>query len=153
MKRFLFILLFCLPYAAVAQPAEVIVRLEPGAVDLRRAMDGGKAVADIDPDLLDGVRRTAPVFARSAAKSDGTLIPAYVLTLRDSTRLSDVVSAWRGRGDVRYVQENVVFSVERTAGTSARMLRPLHAADPDNAFADSLDHLDVIRAREAQQIT
>jgi len=153
MKRFLFILVFCLPYAAVAQPAEVIVRLEPGAVDLRRAMDGGKAVADIDPDLLDGVRRTAPVFARSAAKSDGTLIPAYVLTLRDSTRLSDVVSAWRGRGDVRYVQENVVFSVERTAGTSARMLRPLHAADPDNAFADSLDHLDVIRAREAQQIT
>ncbi|WP_179862115.1 S8 family serine peptidase [Longibacter salinarum] len=147
MKRTLLFLLIFIPCTAVAQPAELIVRLEPGAASLQQALEGAKSGQSEAPDLFDGVSAAKPVFAQSARKARGGAIPAYVLAVADSSRLRTLRSAWASRSDVRYVQENVSFSIE----TSSERYRRF--SDSDNAFADSLDHLDVIRAREAQDIT
>ncbi len=150
------VLLFLVP-SAFAQNAtnlprvELIVRPQDGAVNLKRALASPQAKQSGDP-LFEGVQSVQPVFQTSTAKSGGDAIPAYTISVSDSTTLATLLRRWRSREDVQYVQKNDTFSLDRSAeGAGNRRPTAVHESlAPANVFADSLDHLEVIRAREAQ---
>ena len=123
---------------------ELIVRLNDTSQTLRPALEGTKSAQNDQPELFRGIISSRPIFPASAQKSSGTTIPAYVIRVADSTALQQVQARWAARDDVAYVSENTSFEVPES---------PDLAKQTANAFADSLDHLDVIRARQAQQIT
>lgn len=81
-------------------------------------------------------------------------IPAQTLTVRDSAALRRVRTRMAQRSEVEYVQANVEFSVEGASepvdGKIANDDSPL---DSENIFADSLDHLSVIRAISGWDVT
>ncbi len=146
-------------------PPELIVRLAADtSPDLRRQLRG--TLSKSDSPLFEGVRASAPVFAgESRAKAgEGPPLEAYTLAVQDSAALARLRDRWEASSSVRYVQENTTFQLERrsplrpgkgaafpeTSRTngSASPARPLL-----NLLADSLDHLDVVRARDGWEVT
>ncbi len=103
--------------------------------------------------LLAGVQSARSVFASPALQSKGEQsradIPAFTLVVRDSAAQSAIQNRLRGRSEVQYVQPNVEYTLEEHGESSAFegfVSDPV--LDPENVFADSLDHLSVIRAIE-----
>lgn len=141
-----FVLGIIAPVDAFGQ-VELIVRLDDTGTDVERALSGSKSAQASQGELFDGVLSSRPVFARSTRKSRADDIAAYVVRVPDSTVLRRLQSRWEGLEGVRYVSDNPTFQIP-DAPRVAKLSRI-----PENAFADSLDHLNVIRAREAQEIT
>lgn len=137
---------FVLPTQAFAQ-VELIVRLNDRSPGLKSALEGQKSAQDAQSELFREVLAARPVFSASASKSAGTRIPAYVIQVPDSTALRQIQDLWSAQDGVAYVSENTEFEVPSPPDFSKETIAP------PNPFADSLDHLDVIRARQAQGIT
>ena len=156
MRFFLFALALLLPTSAFAQPIELIVRVEDeSATNHVAAFEDLDPLAKAVPTRFDGVESVRPVFGGSSDSQSngieksarGRGFRAIVMQVRDSTSLDRIRTAWSRRGDVRYVQENFDFVVEQN-GPDQSVDRPTVVPN----LLDSLDHLDVIRAREAQEI-
>ena len=125
---------------AVGQ-VELIVRPADDASDLQEALRDPAAKSAEYGALFENVRSVQSVFATSAAKSSAA-IPAFVVSVPDSSSWRALRERWERRSEVRYVQPNVVYQLDAAARSIA-----------DDPLADSLGHLDVIRAREAWSIT
>ena len=140
-----------------AQPSpnpspELIVRASSSApaafVDRLRS-----PMAKQGPDsLLAGVVSSTSVLASPATptkQSGEETIPAFTLTVQDSTALSAVKFRLRQRSEVQYVHPNLEYSLDgRRQHLHPSPSTPDSILGPENAFADSLDHLSVIRALE-----
>ncbi|MDX1547072.1 MAG: S8 family serine peptidase, partial [Rhodothermales bacterium] len=134
-------MLFTLLPGAVWAQTSFIVRLADDApAALAEAVAaGGAAKRGAFPALFDGVAGTNPVFAqRGGAKT--TPFPAYVLTVSDTTTLAARLAAWAAEPGVAYVQPNRRYTLDSTRGA-------------DDPLLDSLQHLPVIRAFEAWELT
>jgi len=160
MRSIFFLFAFLIPTVVQAQTPELIVRMssrtDSVAQFLARGSDLQKNAPASMSALFDGVSSARPVFrSRSRAKSSTTTIPAYVLAVRDSSSLSAVRDRWQDAPSVEYVQENFQYVLETRSTSRVEALRTFlsSASRQNNAFADSLDHLDVIRARDAQTLT
>ncbi|MFB6271878.1 MAG: S8 family serine peptidase [Salinibacter sp.] len=66
--------------------------------------------------------------------------------LRDSSALSTVLNRFRRRPEVQYVHPNVEYTLDSASRTNGADAPPSDSILADNALADSLDHLSVIRA-------
>ncbi|PSQ67090.1 MAG: hypothetical protein BRD32_01245, partial [Bacteroidetes bacterium QH_2_64_74] len=87
--------------------------------------------------------------ATPTKQSGEETIPAFTLTVQDSTALSAVESRLRQRSEVQYVHPNLEYSLDGREGRLSPISpTPDSILGPENAFADSLDHLSVIRALE-----
>lgn len=142
------ILLMSLLLPAYGQ-VELIVRPHDQAADLQEVLrNPASKAAESIPDLLEGVQSTTPVFGPSqeGSKRQAT-IPAFVLHLPDSTAFQTLEARWSARDDVEYVQPNHYFELDAVPSTARS---PMTLSDP---LADSLGHLDVIRAPEAWAVT
>lgn len=147
------------PWAFVAtaqsggeESRELIVRLEDGApasfVNRLRSpipKQGGDS-------LLVGVRSSTPVFSSVSTKAEGQggVISAFTLALEDSSAFAATRDRFSQRSEVRYVHPNIEYTLDgthRPPRSTFSFADPI--LDPDNVFADSLDHLSVIRAVEA----
>lgn len=141
------------PDSAAQSRIELIVRPTNGATELQRILAAPNA-KDAGNPLFEDVKAVRPVFPTGGAKSGGPAIPAYTVEVPDSTTLETLRRRWSSHDAVQYAQENGTFALD-DAPKSERS-RPLFAphvrSSPANVFADSLDHLDVIRAREAQEV-
>lgn len=161
----LFVLVAPVAHSAVraqSQPEaaiELIVRPVDDAPDSfvsRLRTPSTKAGGD---SLLAGVVSSHPTFSGQVApgKREGEErepIPAHTLVVRDSSSLRALRRRLEAQQEVQYVQSNVEFSVDAGPNLSRRV--PLRAdlpLDPDNAFADSLDHLSVIHALGGWEVT
>mgnify|MGYP006421719755 CR=1 FL=1 len=149
------LVLAILPRKALAQSAtssiELIVRPHDDATALQDALRAPASKRGGDP-LFDGVREIRPVFRRSRAKSEQLKIPAYTLAVADSTQLAMLLERWKNHESVRYAQRNGTFALDTADGRAPRAgLHPWEVRDDSNVLADSLDHLDVVRARAAQE--
>jgi subtilisin family serine protease len=166
MRPFLFLVALLIPTLAQAQSPELIVRVSSSTDPVARYLDQGGDLQKNAPasmtGLFDGVTSARPVVQRhGTAKSSAPSIPAYVLGVQDSSSLATIRKRWQNAANVEYVQENFDYFVETRADprTPSRRARPAWVRTSelvrpqDNTFADSLDHLDVIRARDAQTIT
>ena len=126
---------------------ELIVRIASSASEAFRSRFRPPAPKRAADSLLAGVRGTQAVLGASASspKSFGARPPisAFTLQLRDSLALANVRARLRQQPDVQYVHPNVEYKVDSAPHLSDDP--PLSSA---NAFADSLDHLSVIRAVE-----
>jgi len=133
---------------------ELIVRLSdtaPAAFKQRLLSPTTKQ----EDSLLDGVRSARAVFstAEGRPKKGGRKesIPALTLAVRDSSALAAVRNRLQQRSEIEYVHPNVKYSLDalpkRFRGNeNARFPDPI--LDPQNIFADSLDHLSVTRTLE-----
>ena len=145
---------------------ELIVRLAPDAPSsLTRQLRGEEAKAGTP--LFEDVIDTDAVFpARVAAKAGGeSPFQAFTLAVPDSAALERLRTRWEGTAGVAYVQENTTFRLSGRPSASPGAPKPsVHpgaratsvsgtASPVANALADSLDHLDVVRAREAWDVT
>ncbi len=116
------------------------------------------SVAKHGPDsLLAGVRTSHSVFAtpsiQAKGRERGEDIRAFTLAVQDSTTLEAVQDRLQQRSEVQYVHPNVTYSLDARAGGRRRSPDPDSILGPNNAFADSLDHLSVIRALEGWKET
>lgn len=103
------------------------------------------------PDsLLAGVVSSQATFKTPSDLLKGTsgaeAIPSFTLTVRDSVALSALSNRLRQQSEVQYVQPNIEYSLDVRAGPGSPS--PDSILGSDNVFADSLDHLSVIRALE-----
>jgi subtilisin family serine protease len=138
-----------------ASSPELIVRVADGAsASFTNRLESPTAKHGPD-SLLAGVQSSHSVFAPPSiqAKTQGqgggtSSISAFTLVLRDSTVLASVRNRLRQRSEVQYVHPNVTYSLDSRAGGGRRPPDPDSILGPNNAFADSLDHLSVIRALE-----
>ena len=152
MKRFvsLFALALLAASSAVAQP-ELIVRPQDDAASLIERLSAGNAAKAQarKTNLFDGVQSVRPITGRSSAKSSAARsIPAFVLQVADSSAFRQLLQRWSSRAEVAYAQPNYTYQLDGPAGRLSDL--PRRSGDP---LADSLSHLDVIRARQAWSIT
>lgn len=147
--------------AALAQSrdstgVELIVRPVNGAPSSfvrRLRTPTAKGASD---SLFAEVVASHPVFAEEGGEGAGggpkesrsSPIPAFTLTLRDSSALNRLQERLRRRAEVQYVHPNVEYEVTRAPAPSSDPV-----LDPQNVFADSLDHLSVVRALEGWEVT
>jgi len=98
--------------------------------------------------LLAGVVSSQSVFAPSSLQAKNREpedpISAFTLTVQDSSALSAVESRLRQQSEIQYVHPNIEYSTDGRTGR--RPPTPDSILGPENAFADSLDHLSVVRA-------
>lgn len=158
-RRSLWLSLFCLflvPYAS-GQPVELIVRPDRSASSLRTSLRSGESVSKQKGDsLFAGVQSVSRVFPEPPQSSQGKRgsstpwVEAYRLSVSDSSALRQLRNRWEAHPDVQYAHPNYRFRVEGRSG-SPSLSNPVLA--PENVFADSLDHLEVVRAKEAWSTT
>jgi subtilisin family serine protease len=135
----------------IPSAAELIVRPHDDAHGLRETLRGPATKRGGDP-LFDGVESVRPVFAQGRAKALDPSIPAYTLQVADSTALATLLERWKTHDDVRYVETNGTFQLDATDASPRGLAKRGRASDdPTNVLSDSLDHLDVVRARAAQE--
>lgn len=132
---------------------QLIVRASDGAPTSFLDRLRGPLPKSGSDSLLAGVVSSQATFAAPSVSQKNTTtpqsIPAFTLTVRDSASLSAIENRFRQRSDVRYVHPNVEYSLDSRLKASARFSPdPDSILDPQNIFADSLDHLSVIRALE-----
>lgn len=124
---------------------ELIVRVADGAPQSLTNRFRKTASALESDSLLTGVRRTRRLFRSSQVPdSQPAATPkfeAFVVQVRDSSALSSVRTRLQTQANIEYVHPNLTYSVDRA---SARAPDP--PLSPSNTYADSLDHLAVIRA-------
>jgi len=162
----LFFLVAALTVPAHSQPStpdaqpELIVRLAESAPASLQAQLQGTQPKTASP-LFEGVLSVQSAFpetsASKSAPSSG--FQAYVLSVEDSTRLRSLLRQWGQQESVAYVQENTTFQLN--GGEGSRALSPgprtgsrfRPSSRIQNLYADSLDHLNVIRARDAWSVT
>lgn len=106
-----------------------------------------------DDSLLAGVQSARSVFAspvlQSKRREKQADIPAFTLVVRDSAARTAIQNRLRERSEVQYVQPNVEYTLKRRGESSIpEGFASDPILDPGNIFADSLDHLSVIRAIE-----
>ncbi len=141
------LILSTLPFQARAQ-VELIVSPTPGAAPtFARAVQQFRAKsawpAAVDSSLFQGVLAAAPVFDDTVlqSKSSRPAPPyAFTLTLADSATYRAVKQQWANRSDVASVEPNASFALHAV---------PVSARTAPDPYADSLNHLGVIQAREA----
>jgi subtilisin family serine protease len=146
---------------------------------LRRSADGAALPASFE-GVTDVRALLRPRPAESSGQAGGrarrgaSRPTAFALTVSDSTALEAALDRWRGRSDVAYVQKNVRYRLHgapsrrgnregarRAPAVRTALSRRLsslkglvnRSGPPTNLFADSLDHLDVVRARSAWDVT
>jgi len=168
------IIALCLSHASVvfgqvpdaerppARP-ELIVRLTEDAPSrLVEQLQGARSKSGAT--LFDDVTEVDPVFPASVrSKISGSRLAAFTLAAPDSAALERLRGQWEDADGVAYVQENTTFSLSGRRDPSRRAHGDLvefpQIADrraqnqPRNSLADSLDHLDVVRAREGWTVT
>ncbi|MFB6279477.1 MAG: S8 family serine peptidase [Salinibacter sp.] len=92
------------------------------------------------------------MFSARSAKSrgqGGNGFSAFTLVLEDSSALAAAQDRLAQRSEVRYVHPNVSYALDGGRAPRSGLSPPDPILDPDNVFADSLDHLSVIRALDA----
>lgn len=137
---------------AFGQP-ELIVRPHDGSTALIQLLEGGGVAKARDQHaaLFEGVEALRPVVPAGAQKHfSGRSIPAFVIQAADSSAFRDLLQRWSEDAAVEYVQPNFYYRLDGAAQSTGPVRRAYPADDP---LADSLGHLDVIRAREAWSIT
>ncbi len=124
---------------------ELIVRVADGAPQSLTNRFRKTASALESDSLLTGVRRTRRLFRSSRGPDSQPAatpkLEAFVVQVRDSSALSSVRTRLQTQANIEYVHPNLTYSVDRA---SARAPDP--PLSPSNTYADSLDHLAVIRA-------
>lgn len=139
---------------------EIIVRLSSDAPSSLRQQLEGTRPKSASP-LFDGVTSTTSVFPNRIQSKSGTGFQAYTISVRDSTALQVLKTRWQETEGVAYVQDNGFFSLQ-SADEDPLPRRPPESLShpfrstpvpPTNLLADSLDHLDVVRAREGWEVT
>lgn len=164
-QHLFWILLFSFGWAhsATAQPhsrepVELIVRpVENASSTFLQRLQNPSAKQSSD-SLFADVLSSRPALQRTDLQKKGGTPPgpisAVTLVVRDSSVLSDVQARFQEHSDVQYVQPNIEYSVDGHIGSA-----PSSAPDPDsvlapeNVFADSLDHLNVVRALEGWKVS
>ncbi len=141
---------------AASETTELIVRLEANAPSsLRQALETPAAArpAAVAP-LFAQVQSTRPAFPeRRAEQQTGTdRWPVYLVSVTDASALASVQQTWADQPGVRYVEPNDFFELDILREHAALPDDLPISLDPDTIDAQ-LDHLDVIRAREAHTIT
>ncbi len=133
---------------------ELIVRPASEARDLHSALVENRKASGEERNnpLLEGVQSVSRVGSlrgrRKSVNEEGGALEAYTLHVRDSSAFRRVLDRWRAHPSVDYAHPNYSFEVHR------RVPRNGDAAKRrTNALADSLDHLDVIRAQEGWAFT
>lgn len=141
---------------AATETTELIVRLEDNAPSsLRQALETPDAErpAAVAP-LFANVEATRPAFPEwESQQMDGAPSwPVYLVSVSDAETLASVQQTWADQPGVRYAEPNDFFELNilREYETLPGDL-PI-SLDPDT-IDSQLDHLDVIRAREAHTIT
>jgi len=135
---------------------ELIVRPEEGDdLTLQRTLKTGAVPKQTGDSLFAGVQSINSVFSRSSELrkngKESVSIPAYRLSVRDSTSFRQLRERWQQHPNVRYAHANVTFSVN--AGSNSSSVRTDPVLRDDNILADSLDHLSVIQALDAWSVT
>ncbi len=142
-----------------APTIEVIVRPdESKGSTLLQTLRSGVIPKNSDDSLFANVRGISPVF-RSPKGTQKTVteglsppISAFRLTVRDSSSFRQLRNRWERHPGVRYAHANHEFTI-----SGAKSSEPSLQAGPilsdDNMFADSLNHLGVIRALDSWSIT
>ncbi len=146
MKRIVGLLLMGFPLMAFAQ-VEVIVRPAEGSA-VMAVLEGGGAKTGAMAVLFDEVVDVRPVVGALAPGGRSAALPAYVLTVPDSSAFEAVRARWAAWPGVAYVQPNRRYRLEGLLSPADAGGRP--AGDP---LADSLGHLAVIRATDAWAVT
>lgn len=139
---------------------ELIVRLSDDApASLRQALTAPatRRPAAVAP-LFNQVEATRPAFPllqshnANTEHTDPASWPVYLVSVTDESALASVQAAWSRQPGVRYVEPNDFFALNVRA-RNEQLPRDLPISlDPDT-INEQLDHLDVIRAREAHRIT
>jgi len=132
---------------------ELIVRLSdeaPASFVSRFQSPTAKQGAD---SLFTGVRSSAAVFESQSSvpkRRTGRSLTAFSLVFEDTTALVAARAQFSEHPDVEYVHPNVEYTLDGGLNPSQSTVSvPDSILDPDNIFADSLDHLSVIEAKDA----
>jgi len=145
---------------AFGQSAELLVRLEEeGASSLRSSLQAGTIPKTGEDSLFVGVQsisRVAPRLGTTGKDNRQGIQPqpveAYRLAIQDSSSLRRLRSRWQSHPNVRYAHPNYRFQAHGRVPPHRSSKR-----DPvlggNNALADSLDHLNVVRAQQAWTTT
>lgn len=108
--------------------------------------------------LFAGVRSSQAVFTRSSdlrksQQGPRDSIPAFTLVLQDSSAISSVQTRFQQRSEVQYVHPNVEYTVDAASRKNHSRVLLSDSILANNSFADSLDHLSVIRALDGWEQT
>ena len=140
----------------LVQPAsaqvELIVRPSGAAIPTfsRAVAQFPAKSSSLDPGLFDAVQSARHVFASApqSAKSSPQAPYAFTLTVPDSSAYETLKARWARRPDIESVEPNAPFAVTTSSAWPVALSSRLN--DP---LADSLNHLQVIRARDAWEVT
>ena len=151
MRRFaLFFGLVLLAVGEVVAQPELIVRPRDGSTALIRLLEEGQVAKARNQrsSLFEGVQSIRPVAPSNAQKQSARRsIPAFVIQTADSAAFRQLLQRWSDDAAVGYAQPNVYYQLDGAAeSTGIQQVE-------DDPLADSLGHLDVIRAREGWQFT
>lgn len=136
---------------------ELIIRLADEAPQaLRQSLQEASTTdqaAALGP-LYAGVVRSRPAFPEieSTTPAGPATWPVFVLELEDQEALNAAKASWTDQPGVLYVEENDFFELYVREGHETLPEGFPISTDPDSINA-KLNHLDVIRAREAHRIT
>lgn len=141
-----------------SSPPELIVRLDDTAPATFLQRFQAPTAKQSEDSLLVGVHSARAVLPSAAGEGGVPIldmpVPAFTLALEDSTALAQVQARLRQRSEVQYVHPNVEYTLDarRSAAALARP-NPDSILGPSNAYADSLDHLSVVRALDGWRET
>ena len=144
---------FVSAHTATAQVELIIRPSETSALEFAQAVAQFPAKsASLDPALFDAVQSARPVyaFATPSGKAAAQVPYAFTLSVADSSTYEVVKERWERRGDIESVEPNATFSLTTSSAARTTALPPRSPNDP---LADSLDHLQVIRAPDAWSVT
>lgn len=131
---------------------EVLVRpSDKNGSPVQSSLSKAGRSAEASDSLMQGIEGVSPIAPkRSLRKAGGTgsstSLGAYRLQVTDSTTFRRVLARWKQHPDVDYAHPNYEYRVDR---------RSRDTPDPlsGNPYADSLDHLNVVGARDAWSFT
>jgi len=103
--------------------------------------------------LLAGVQSSQAVFGRPTGLEKNQRDPsdaftAFTLVLQDSSALSSVEARLQQQAEVEYVHPNIEYTLNAAPRPRYPGVPPSDSILANNSFADSLNHLSVIRALE-----
>lgn len=162
-KEALLVVLLCVlaPSTIYAQSPgenELIVRLEDESSSLQQTLQKGTVPKRSGDSLFANVQSISSVFGRTDAdpkegRGGRTDVPidAFRLTVPDSSSLRRLQRRWQQKPEVRYAHPNYEFRLTQASGASGNRADPVLVEE--NVLADSLDHLEVVRALDAWPMT
>jgi subtilisin family serine protease len=140
-----------------AQPVELLVQPKTGSA-LETSLQTGAVPKQSGDSLFVGVQSVSALLNstsrrnKTKGKGESLLAESYRLVVADSSALRRLQSRWQSHSEVQLAHPNYVFEVHSNAPRQI-VSEGASILDPQNALADSLDHLDVIRSPEAWSVT